>query len=590
MIDDGRLVRERLVGRRGHWGLGRAHLGTLQPAPQLRDGARLQVLFHGDLENAPDIRGELAREPRPDDGALDTAADLVGALYRRLGSGFPARLRGAFVTAVVDEEAGRLVLGTDAVGSYPLYWLHAPGCLVFASELKAVLRHPALKPALNPRALADYLELGILTGEKTLAEGVSLVPPGSALTYDWEGDEVRLSTYCRLDDAFGRRSGGRPEYVSRVIEAFRSAVERSLAGPHRFGMSLSGGLDSRTVLSAVGDTRTDLATYTLGVKGCADEVIAEKLAKTAGTRHRFFELDERYLKDFLPNLRRMVSLTDGMYVSQGLTEMLALRFLEELDISVLLRGHGGELLKTRLAWPFHTDEGIHGMRSSAEFVPYLLARLQGLHGSVPLSELLAEPWHEATRGQARRSLEESVAGLTLSPPELASYLYLREYHRRHSVPSIELFRSVVEVRLPFLDQAFLEVCLGAPSLWREGTELHRALIGSLRPGFLRVRNSNTGAPAGAGPVTEAVLDRVNGLLRRLNVHGYRHYHHFDAWMSRMLVEGVEEMLLSGDALDRGIYREATLRRLVDETRRGNGRHSYLLQAMLVLELWQQEVL
>jgi hypothetical protein len=91
-------------------------------------------------------------------------------------------------------------------------------------------------------------------------------------------------------------------------------------------------------------------------------------------------------------------------------------------------------------------------------------------------------------------------------------------------------------------------------------------------------------------VTEAVLDRVNGLLRRLNVHGYRHYHHFDAWMSRMLIEGVEEMLLSGDALGRGIYREATLRRLVDETRRGRGRHSYLLQAMLVLELWQQQVL
>jgi hypothetical protein len=61
-------------------------------------------------------------------------------------------------------------------------------------------------------------------------------------------------------------------------------------------------------------------------------------------------------------------------------------------------------------------------------------------------------------------------------------------------------------------------------------------------------------------------------------------------MSRMLIEGVEEMLLSGDALGRGIYREAALRRLVDETRRGRGRHSYLLQAMLVLELWQRQIL
>jgi asparagine synthase (glutamine-hydrolysing) len=279
-----------------------------------------------------------------------------------------------------------------------------------------------------------------------------------------------------------------------------------------------------------------------------------------------------------------------MYVSQGLTEMLALRFLEELDVSVLIRGHGGELLKTSLAWPFHTDESIRSMASAEELVPYLLARLRDLHGSVSLAELLTKPWHEATRGQARRSLEQSVSGLGLSPAELASYVYLREYHRRHSIPSIEIFRSLVEVRLPFLDQEFLEVCLGAPSFWREGTEIHRAVIGALRPEFLRIRNSNTGAPAGAGRMVEAVLDRVNGLLRRLNVRGYRHYHHFDAWMSRQLIEGVEAVLLSGDALGRGIYNEATLRRLVDETKQGKGGHSYLLQTLLILELWQRQVL
>jgi asparagine synthase (glutamine-hydrolysing) len=270
--------------------------------------------------------------------------------------------------------------------------------------------------------------------------------------------------------------------------------------------------------------------------------------------------------------------------------MLALQFLEELDISVLLRGHGGELLKTSLAWPFHTDQRIRQMHDPDELVTYLLARLRNLHGSVPLEALLTKPWYEAARGEARRSLEESVAGLSLPPPELASYLYLNEYHRRHSVPSIEIFRSVVDVRLPFLDQDFLEMSLGAPSLWRDGTDVHRAMIRALRPEFLRVRNSNTGAPAGAGPITEAVLDRVNGLFRRLNMHGYRHYHRFDAWMSRMLIEGVEEVLLSGDALGRGIYKEATLRHLVDETRRGTGHHSYLLQAMLILELWQQQVL
>ena len=78
------------------------------------------------------------------------------------------------------------------------------------------------------------------------------------------------------------------------------------------GLSLSGGLDSRAILSAVDGHAPSLATYTLGIKGCADEVIAAKLAQLTGTQHRFFELDDKYLKDFLPNLTRLVSLTDGM--------------------------------------------------------------------------------------------------------------------------------------------------------------------------------------------------------------------------------------------------------------------------------------
>ena len=54
----------------------------------------------------------------------------------------------------------------------------------------------------------------------------------------------------------------------------------------------------------------------------------DQLSRMAGTQHTFYELDERYLREFLPNLARMVSLTDGMYLSHGLTEMLAFRFIE----------------------------------------------------------------------------------------------------------------------------------------------------------------------------------------------------------------------------------------------------------------------
>ena len=69
---------------------------------------------------------------------------------------------------------------------------------------------------------------------------------------------------------------------------------------------------------------------------------------------------------------------------------------------------------------------------------------------------------------------------------------------------------------------------------------------------------------------------------------YRHYHTFDAWMQQRLIDSVERVLLEPDSLARGMYHGATLRRLLEETRRGRADHSYLLQVLLILELWQRE--
>jgi asparagine synthase (glutamine-hydrolysing) len=277
-----------------------------------------------------------------------------------------------------------------------------------------------------------------------------------------------------------------------------------------------------------------------------------------------------------------------MYLSHGLTEMLAMQFLADADFSVLLRGHGGELAKASLAWPLHTDERIHRMDSKEEFVPYLLQRVNYISGQVALPDLFTAEWVTQIEGAAQQSLSESIAEVHLSPADLCSYLYLEEHHRRYTVASLALFRTLFEVRLPFVDPDFLTVLFRAPAAWRDGTALHRSITGANHPALLRVRNSNTGAPGNAGPWLEAIFDKANSVCKRLNLHGYRHYHDFTHWMTQTLVESVERVLLSPDSLRRGMYREATLRRLLEETRRGIADYGYLLQVLLILELWQQE--
>ena len=580
----GTFQSESLIDPQGQWAIGRTHLGVLQPSPQLQASEKVQVLFHGDLHNAAHIA---ARLQVPDAGTVRDGA-LVRALYRRFGVDFASHLEGAYCAAIVDSETRRVVLVSDAVASYPLYWTTAGGTLAFASELRALLRHGGVQRQLDPRAVADYIAFGFPFGTKTLAAGVQLLPAGSTLVYDWETGAISIARMSDMAEAFQPWEGTESDYTDAVVDAFGRSVGRSLAGDHPFGLSLSGGLDSRAILSAVNGARGTLSTYTLGVKGCADEVIAERLSLIAGTRHSFFELDNKYLRDFLPNLERMVSLTDGMYLSHGLTEMLALHFLSSADFSVLVRGHGGELAKAKLAWPLHTDEQVYTFGSSRELIPYLLQRVNYISPGLQLQDLFTEQWATQIAGGARTSMEEALAGVPLVPADLCSYLYLMEQHRRYTTASLELFRQVVEIRLPFIDSAFMHVLLRGRSRWRDDTRLHRALTSAGNTRLLRVRNSNTGAPGSAGPLLEFGFDKMNTLFKRLNVPGYRHYHNFQAWMQQQLFASVETVLLSPQSLNRGILRETRLRQMVDDTRTGSADHSYLLQVLLILELWQRE--
>jgi asparagine synthase (glutamine-hydrolysing) len=586
----GRLLAEQRVDQRQKWALGRVHLGVFQPEPQCDGtGGPIHVLFHGELVNVDELQAALADNGEP---PATSAAAIVERLYRLHHQRLGHLLKGAFCAAIVDETSGALTLLTDRLGSYPLYWFRTDDRVAFASELRALLRaHP--RPTLNAAAVADLLKFGFPMGDKTLASGVEMVPAGSTVTYCANTGTLHVEPYATVNDLFGQTDAGHDAYLEGVRSACAQSMDRSVAGAHRFGLSLSGGLDTRVILSGM-DRRGRSAgttTFTLGGRGCADEVIGHQLARMARTTHQFVALDDHYLSDLLPTVTQMVSLTDGMYVSHGFTEMLALQGFETSDCTVLLRGHAGELAKASTAWPLHTDTQIHALSTTEQFVPYMLSRLTHVSRGDAARDVLTDPWIESLNGwSAAKSLEHSVAGVPLSPSDLCIYVYLKEYHRRVTVPSLEIFRNVAEVRLPLADVDFLSAVLQGPARWRDGVAIHQALIKANGPEYLKVRNPNTGAPAGAGPAQEFVLDKLNSVLRRLNVYGYRHYHSFDGWMRRAFLDIVDQVVLHGDTLARGVYRESAVRRLAAEARSGIQSHDDLLQALVIVELWQRQSL
>jgi asparagine synthase (glutamine-hydrolysing) len=592
------LVRERMLRHAGMtaeaqsaldgaWRVGRVFLvprATPSNGPRHPESTHTPLaVFHGVLYNETALRNSLGGAQR-----IDSLSHLISALYSRYGADFVDHLEGEYALAVADPARATVLVATDHAGNYPVYWRADADGLVFAADLSAVLTAVPAARRLDLQAVADYLTIGAVLGEKTLVGGVSVLEPGSVLAYDADRAQVTCRPYVQLETFFRPKATSKAAYFDEVNEAFTGAVRRATSGDGPIGLSLSGGLDSRAILSAANGQAASLRSYTLGVEGCADQVIARRLAEIAGTQHHYFRLDSSYLRDFMPNMARMVSITDGMYLSHGLTEMLALQFLDETGIAVLLRGHGGELAKAHLAWPLHTDERIRRMSSIDELVPYLSARANYVTPNLPLSRLLT-PEAAASAGTGTPdAFSHLLRGKALTPAECCSYLYLRELHRRFTVPSLELFRTRVDVRLPYVDTAFLKVLLAAPSDWRDTTEIHRSLTASGLPKLLKVRNSNTGADVDATPRVEFVLDKVNTALKRLHVRGYRHYHDFDVWMRSMLLQNVEVELLAPESRVQAFVPKPVLQELIRETRDGSADRSYLLQILLILELWQRE--
>jgi asparagine synthase (glutamine-hydrolysing) len=574
--------------------VGRIRLGPAHrtdSSPGALDSPR--AVFQGTLHNQADLIRQAGRqrifEPPPGvRSTLDVTEALLAALYRQDGDDFVSRLEGEFALLILDPQRRRLIAATDLAGNHPIYWHASAEGVVVATDLGAVVQGRADETALDLRAVADYFTCGMVLGRKTLAMGVHALDGGAVLTHDIRQARTTTTTYCDAVSLFMPKAGGKTEYLESVADAFGTAVHRALETDGTPGLSLSGGLDSRAILSAANGTAATLTTYTLGVPGCADQVIGRRLAKLAGTRHRFFPLDASYLHDFLPNMAELVSLTGGMYLSHGLTEMLAVRVLDDAGLTVLLRGHGGELAKAHLAWPLHTDRRVYDLTSSESVADYLAERANFITPGLPLDRIFSRDAAAAAGEGARQSFRDRLRGTTLCAADCCSYLYLREQHRRFTAPSLSLFRTRVDVRLPFVDPVFLRVLLAAPPQWRDTTEIHRRITAAGIPALGRVRDSNTGAPANAGPAATFVLDRLNSVLRRLNVPGYRHYHNFDTWMRRTLLESVEAELLAPGARVQTFVPRRTLAALLEETRTGAADRSYLLQVLLILELWQRE--
>jgi len=283
-----------------------------QPMPN-EDGS-VWVTFNGEIYNHLALRRELI-----DAGHMfrtdhsDTEVLVHG--YEQWGAEELARrIAGDYAFGLWDVRNRRLTLVRDRIGVKPLYMAWGPGCIAFASEIKALLELPWLERDVDPLALYHYLSFLTTPAPMTMFRGVYKLPAGHMLQVDSAGGVVAHRYWDAIPgkgiaaaavsglDADGRES----YYVDGIRRRLRDAVERRMISDVPFGVFLSGGIDSSTNVALMAqfmDRPVD--TFTVGFRDHThlnELEYAELVARRFGTNHHTVLIDERDMQGYLDRL------------------------------------------------------------------------------------------------------------------------------------------------------------------------------------------------------------------------------------------------------------------------------------------------
>jgi asparagine synthase (glutamine-hydrolysing) len=480
-----------------------------------------------------------------------------------------------------------LVLVNDRFGMKPLYYATVPDRLLFASETQAILADPAVSRTTSLSGVAQFFTFGQLLGEETFLERIRLLPAAGLLTYDADTGHVEMDRYWRLQGRPVARS--RAETLDRIDTAFGQAVERCVADTAGLGLSLSGGMDARTILARAARPDRMLSTLCLGMDGSMDHRSAAAMARLTGCRHHQVILGEEFLGQFEAHLRHMVRLTDGQYLCQCIV-MPTLPVYRDLGIRVLLRGHAGELMHMSKAYNFSLNRAALAMDDETGLRDWLWRSLQAYMLDGTDGRLFAPAHRADIPALARDSLDDCFAETADTDPPIHRvwHMFLNQRLRRETALSLVEFDSVVETRLPYLDNELIDELFAAPPELKLGEEIQADILRRHRPEFLNVVNVNTGTVVGAGRLRRTIGDFRRRVLAKLGVKGYQPYERLGLWLRRELRPLVERLLLSEESLDRGVFDPNTVRHVVADHLGGRKNHTFLLLALLIFETGRRE--
>lgn len=294
-------------------------LATSASQPMSNEDGTVWVTFNGEIYNHLELRGQLQKAGHIFRTEHSDTETLVHGLEEWGIEGLLERLAGDYGVALWDQKNETLHLIRDRIGVKPVYFSFVEGVLIFASEIKALLKYPGIRREVDPQAMFHYLSFMTTPAPMTMFSGIYKLPAGYCLSIK-RGDQVLAKRYWDAvpgqaiphNETANLSDVAREEfYIKGIKDRLHSSVERRMMSDVPFGVFLSGGIDSSTnvaLMSQFMDRPVD--TFTVGFKDYQhlNELEQAKLvSKRFNTNHHEVLIEE---SDMLGYLEQMIHSQD----------------------------------------------------------------------------------------------------------------------------------------------------------------------------------------------------------------------------------------------------------------------------------------
>ncbi|AKM79405.1 MAG: Asparagine synthetase [Candidatus Beckwithbacteria bacterium GW2011_GWB1_47_15] len=566
---------------KGPVGLGNRRLSIIDLSsagnqPIHNEDKTVWITFNGEIYNFKDLRKNLVKKGHKFYSQTDTEA--IVHLWEEYGPNCVKFLRGQFAFGLWDDKKKILFLARDRLGQKPLKYYLTDKEIIFASELKAILKVKGVKKELDPIAVDHFFSLEAVPAPLTGFVNIKKLPAASYLVV--KKGQATIKRYWKFK-FLPKHKLGLDELNQEVVRRLTEAVELRLVADVPVGAFLSGGVDSSSIVALMKKLgHKNLNTFSVGFeeKEFSELKYARMAAKKFGTSHHEILLRP----DSFSWLEKLAYHYEEPYGDPSALPTYLVSKLAAKKLKVVLNGDGGDDIFAG----YQRYQKFGAINLISRLLPNWSRRLAKNLMPPTLADLLSQPGFG--------EYAAAYLGLT-SPVNFKKQLYSKEFYMR--IDPLSGQKLILKQKLPGLTPldnvllADLNIYLSQVLLPKvdiasmaHGLEVRSPFLDHILVNFVNQIPSELKLRRGVGKYI--FKKAVEGLVPDEIINRPKMGFGFPlgSWLRNQWQDGVKDVLLNEKALSRQYLNQEVVKQMIEKPLEGE-HYDRRLWRVLMFELW-----